>query len=277
MQNNYPIRTPLMNVMVAAVLKASKGILRDFGELDNLQVSRKGVANFVTEADLRTEKILYQELKKARPDFGFLMEEGGEKPGKDATKRWVIDPLDGTTNFMHAVPYFAISLALEETTPRGVELTAGVIFDPVHDEMFMAEKGQGAYCNQRRLRVSERSGDFYFVTGTARTPGDYMQRVSDLTRYASELEGTLRRSGAAALDLAYVAAGRYDAAWFARLQKWDMAAGIVCVREAGGLLSCAGGGEDYYETGCIMAATPAANQMLINFPNDQKRAVSKMP
>ncbi len=261
--NPYPIKTALMNVMVSAVRKAARGLMRDFKEVHHLQVSRKGVANFVTAADLRAEKILYTELKQARPRFGFLMEEGGEETGEDATMRWVIDPLDGTTNFIHAIPYFCISLAAEKTTPKGTEIIAAVIYDPVHDEMYTAEKDKGAFMNESTLRVAnQRTEDFYFVTGTSRLQNPYQEVNSRITREAAALECTIRRGGAAALDLAYVAAGRYDAAWYARLNKWDMAAGILLVKEAGGIVSALEDDADPYESGCIMAATVPAHAAL---------------
>ncbi len=264
--NDYPIKSPLMNVMVAAARKAARGLMRDFKEVDHLQVSRKGAANFVTEADLRAEKTLYEELKKARPAFGFLMEEGGEVAGEDVTMRWVIDPLDGTTNFIHAVPYFSITLAAERKTSKGYEILAGLVYDPVHDEMFMAEKDKGAFLNHRKLRVAnQRERDFYFVTGTARMPSPYHGVNQDFTRAASQMECTIRRGGSAALDLAYVAAGRYDACWFAKLYKWDMAAGILLVKEAGGVISSMAKGEDPYENGCVIAATIPAYGALSGF------------
>ena len=233
--HNYPLNTPLINVMASAARKAARGLLRDFNEVDNLQVSRKGILNFVTEADLRSEKTIHYELKKARPKFGFLMEESGEEEGEDTGMRWVVDPLDGTNNFIHAVPYFCISIGVEKKTTTGKEIIAGVIYDPIHDEMFMAEQGKGAYVNQRRIKVAnQRSNDFYFVTGTARHENPYREVTSSLTRHAAGLQCVLRRGGAAALDFAYVAAGRYDAAWFAHLHQWDMAAGILLVKEAGG-------------------------------------------
>jgi myo-inositol-1(or 4)-monophosphatase len=265
MQSTYPLQTPLINVMVTAARKAARGLMRDFGELDHLQVSRKGVVNFVSEADLRAEQTIHAELKKARPKFGFLMEEGGEIAGEDGALRWVVDPLDGTNNFLHAVPYFCISIAVEKRTKNGAEITAGVVYDPVHDEMFMAEEGKGAYVNKRRLRVAnQRERDFYFVTGTSRIPNPYMDVTSELTRHASTLECVIRRSGAAALDLAYVAAGRYDATWFAHLNKWDMAAGLLLVREAGGIVTSPAKDENPYENGCVLAATTAAQRVLLS-------------
>lgn len=256
----YPINTPVMNVMTAAARKAAKGLVRDFSEIGHLQVSRKGAMNFVSDADVRSERILKEMLQKARPDYGFLMEESGEIIGKKSEYRWIVDPLDGTTNFLHAVPYFAISIGLEKISDGKPELVAGVVYDPIHDEMFLAEKGKGAFVNDMRLRVSMRENSFYFVTGTARMQTPYSPRTSILSRYAGEeVECVLRRSGSAAMDLAYVAAGRYDATWFAHLNAWDMAAGIVLVREAGGEVEMIGEQYgDYYGTGCILAGTKEA-------------------
>ncbi len=264
--NDYPIKTPLMNVMVSAVRKAARGLMRDFKEVDHLQVSRKGVVNFVTDADLRAEKTIYTELKKARPKFGFLMEEGGEEIGEDTSIRWVIDPLDGTTNFIHAVPYFSITIAVEKKTPQGQEILAGLVYDPVHDEMYMAEKDKGAFLNHRKLRVAnQRIQDFYFVTGTARMPTPFHDANADFTRAASRLECNIRRGGSAALDMAYVAAGRYDACWFAQVQKWDIAAGMLLVKEAGGMVYSMVKNADPYQTGCIIASTIPAYEALQGF------------
>lgn len=259
---SYPIKTPLINVMTSAALKAARGLVRDFGEVDNLQISRKGVTNFVTESDLRAEKVIRTELEKARPNFGMLLEESGAVGDQEAEYRWVVDPLDGTNNFIHAIPYFCISIGVEKKTPQGSEIIAGVVYDPIHDEMFIAEKGGGAYVNQRRLRCAPRKGDFYFVTGTTRVSSAYDQLCSEFTNNAYTLDSVIRRSGAAALDLAYVAAGRYDACWFAHLQKWDMAAGILIVKEAGGQVCMPGNPNDPYETGCILAASPESFEAL---------------
>lgn len=259
----YGLNTPLINVMTAAAEKTTRQILRDFGEVDHLQVSKKGAMDFVTETDKRVEQILYTQLKKARPDFGFLMEEGGEKAGKDE-HRWVIDPLDGTTNFMHAIPYFCVSIGVEKRSKSGSKMVAGVIYDPVHDEMFVAEAGKGAYVNQRRLAVSKRETDYYFVTGTSRRRGQASKECSALADMADGMDCVIRRSGAAALDLAYVAAGRYDAAWFPRLQKWDLAAGMLMVKEAGGIMCLPDGSDaDPYEHQCIFAGTRQAQTALM--------------
>jgi len=233
------MNSPLLNLMSAAAIKAGKGLVRDFGEVDQLQVSRKGPANFVTESDKRTEKLLQRELSKARPDYSFLLEEGGEVAGKDTAHRWIIDPLDGTTNFIHAIPYFCTSIGLEKRDTTGKsEIIAGVIFDPIHNELFSAEKNKGAFLNGRRLAVSSRRTleDAMLVTGTPRPlPGG--PDVFSLFTSLAQCGATLRDFGAAALDLANLAAGRIDAAWLPLIQPWDIAAGMLLVQEAGGMVT----------------------------------------
>lgn len=227
------MNTPLINVMSAAAIKAGKGLLRDFGEVDQLQVSKKGVANFVTATDVRTEKLLHKELLKVRPDFGFLMEEGGEIIGRDPAYRWVIDPIDGTSNFIHAVPYFCISIGLEHTRSDGKrEILAGLIYDPIHNEVFAAEKGKGAFVNGRKLTVSSRDTleDSLLISGNP-------ARADGLLNKALEGGATIRYFGATALDLAYLAAGRIDACWYYNVQPWDIAAGLLLVQEAGGMIT----------------------------------------
>jgi len=247
-----PRRSALINVMAGAALKAAKGLIRDFGEVEQLQVSVKGPGEFVTAADLKAEKILRAELSKARPGYGFLLEEGGTVKGSDEHHRWIIDPLDGTTNFLHGIPHFSISIALE----RDGEIVAGVVYEPTRDEMYAAEKGFGAYLNDRRLRVSARRqlGDAVIGTGMpfgarAGEPG----YVDSLVSIISATSG-VRRLGSAALDLAYVAAGRYDGFWEFGLAPWDIAAGILLVREAGGYVSDMAGGHEMMTTGDVLAA-----------------------
>lgn len=240
-------RSAIINVMVSAVQKASRGLVRDFGEVENLQVSRKGPADFVSAADLKAEKILRGELAKARPDFGFLMEEGGSVPAREGSEgyRWIIDPLDGTHNFLHGIPHFAITVALE----REGEVIAGVTYDPLRDEMYTAEKGGGAFVNGRRIRVSSRRQlvDSIVATGIPRAdkPG-HLEFLKMLGGMMSRTAG-VRRFGSAALDLAYVAAGRFDGYWESNLQPWDIAAGIILVREAGGYVSDLTGGRPHAE------------------------------
>lgn len=259
-----PIQSAHLNVMVKAAQKAARGLKRDFGEIEQLQVTQKGPADFVTNADIRTEKILVEELQKARPDYGFLMEEGGSIVGKDAAHRWIIDPIDGTTNFMHGIPHFAISLALE----REGEIIAGLIYDPIKDETFTAEKGTGAYLNDRRLRVSGRKNmnEALLATGIPfKGHGDKVTFMKQLSRAMEETSG-VRRMGAASLDLAYVAAGRYDGYWEENLSPWDIAAGIILVREAGGMVHDLKGGSAMMEKGSILATNmvlfPSLRQLL---------------
>ncbi len=245
--------SPTINVMTAAARKAARGLLRDFGEVEQLQVSVKGPGDFVSQADHKAEKMLRVELGKARPGFGFLMEESGETTG-DGRHRWIVDPLDGTTNFLHGFPHFAISIALE----REGELVAAVIYEPVHDEMFWAEKGSGAYVNDRRMRVSARKTlpDTLIGTGIPfRERGDHPAYLKGLAAVMAATSG-VRRAGAASLDLAYVAAGRLDGFWEFGLQPWDIAAGILLVREAGGRVTDIAGGHDMLATGNVLAANP---------------------
>jgi myo-inositol-1(or 4)-monophosphatase len=253
-------RSPLLNVMCNAAFKAARGLVRDFGEVENLQVSRKGPGDFVSVADKKSEKILFEELKKARPSYGFLMEEGGEVAGDENT--WIIDPLDGTTNFLHGIPHFAISIGLQ----KGTELIAGVIYDPIKDEMFYAEKGGGAFLNERRLRVSNRSQltEALLATGIpfALHNAKVRQQFQDTLEKVMPQVAGIRRFGSASLDLAYVAAGRYEGYWEGRLAPWDVAAGIVLIREAGGYVSDLKGGEDFLGTGSIFASNQALHQPL---------------
>ncbi|MDB5592492.1 inositol monophosphatase family protein [Enterovirga sp.] len=236
------IRSPLMTVMTEAVMKAARSLKRDFGEVENLQVSRKGPGNFVSAADHRAEEILRAALEKARPGYGFVLEETGTIEGSDTTHRWHVDPLDGTTNFLHGIPHFCISVGLE----REAQMVAGVIYDPVKDEMFMAERGKGAFLNNRRLRVAARREMTEAVAycglphlGRPAHPHFLAEMATVMSRVAG-----LRRMGAAALDMAYVAAGRADIYWERDLKTWDMAAGIAIIREAGGFVSdCDGGAE----------------------------------
>jgi myo-inositol-1(or 4)-monophosphatase len=246
------IRSPILNVMGNAALKAARALVRDFGEVEHLQVSVKGPGEFVSAADLKAERIIKGELRKARPGYAMLFEESGAEPGSDPRHRWIVDPLDGTTNFLHGIPHFAISIALE----RDGEIVAGVIYEPIRDEMYWAEKGVGAYVNDRRLRVSARRhlGEAVIGTGMpfgARAGSDIY--TATLTAVARATAG-IRRMGSAALDLAYVAAGRYEGFWEFGLSPWDIAAGILLVREAGGYTSDMTGGHDMMVTGDVLAA-----------------------
>jgi myo-inositol-1(or 4)-monophosphatase len=222
--------------MVNAALKAGKSLSKDFGEVESLQVSRKGPADFVSKADLRAEQIVFDELRKARPTYAFLMEEGGEVEGTDGQHRWIVDPLDGTTNFLHSIPMFAVAIALE----RNQEIVASVIFNPVMDELFTAEKGGGAWLNDRkRLRVAGRRhlADSVIATGIKVTgTADDARTLKQLSQVAPATAG-IRRSGSASTDLAWLSAGRFDGYWEARLSPWDVAPGLLMVREAGGFVS----------------------------------------
>ncbi|MDA8231034.1 MAG: inositol monophosphatase family protein [Magnetospirillum sp.] len=255
------VRSAILNVMMNAARKAARGLVRDFGEVENLQVSLKGPSDFVSSADLKTEKVLRQELQKARPGFGFLMEEGGEVGGDDKSHRWIIDPIDGTTNFLHGIPHFAISVGLE----RDGEIIAGIIYEPVHDEMFHAEKGAGAYLNERRLRVSARRkmDEAIFATGIPfkGRPG-HAQFLGDVAAVMANCAG-IRRFGSAALDLAYVAAGRYEGYWEEGIRPWDIAAGIVMVREAGGYVTDLDGKSDMLAKGEVVAANDHLQRPLL--------------
>ena len=252
----------LINVMLAAARKAGRSLARDFGEVEQLQVSLKGPANFVSAADHRAEEILYQELTRVRPGYGLLMEERGVVEGADRSHRFIVDPLDGTTNFLHGIPLFAISIGLE----REGELIAGLIYNPASNEVFAAERGKGAYLNdRRRLRVAARTelADCVVVTGIPHRgrPGheDFLREVG-LIMSAS---AGLRRTGSAALDLAWTAAGRFDGYWERNLYAWDLAAGIVILREAGGYVSDAEGGQRMLETGSVVAANEAIHGKLL--------------
>lgn len=254
-------QSPAMNVMRAAVEKAGRALRRDFGEVENLQVSKKGPGDFVSQADLKAEKILFEELSEARPGYGFLMEERGVVEGADATHRWIVDPLDGTTNFLHGIPHFAISVALE----REGTLVAGVIYNPITDELFFGERGQGAYGPGGRLRVAGRDRLSEAVLACGAPHGERKGRAEFITETEKLLPNIagLRRFGAASLDLAFVAAGRFDAFWEHGLAAWDMAAGIVLVREAGGLVSDLTNRQKMLETGDVIAGNEFIHAALL--------------
>lgn len=240
--------SPHMSVMQNAAQKASKRLLRDFNEVEQLQVSVKGPSDFVSQADLRSEATMKEELTKARPGYAFLMEESGFHGSENWAWRWLVDPLDGTTNFLHGIPHWCISIALEKRLPDGGgEIVAGMIYNPASDEMFWAEKGGGAFLNERRLRVSARRElkDALFATGipfAAVSAGRRLAFARTLGTLMPQVAG-VRRFGAAALDMAWVAAGRYDGYWELGLRPWDMAAGLLIVREAGGTVTTPAGGE----------------------------------
>jgi myo-inositol-1(or 4)-monophosphatase len=255
------IRSPLMTVMTDAVMKASKSLKRDFGEVENLQVSRKGPGDFVSAADRKAEQILRDALQKARPDYGLVMEESGIVEGSDKSHRWHIDPLDGTTNFLHGVPQFSISVGLE----RDGQIVAGIVYDPAKDELFIAEKGKGAFLNNRRLRVAARTDMADALVGCGLPhigKGDHALFLREAAAVMAHVGG-MRRFGSAALDLAYVAAGRMDAYWERGLNSWDMAAGIILIREAGGFISDADGNSDPFRTSSIACGNETLHRELL--------------
>jgi myo-inositol-1(or 4)-monophosphatase len=255
------LHSALLNVMIAAARKAARALKRDFGELEKLQVSLKGPANFVTAADRRAEETLYQELSRARPGYGFLGEEGGMREGADKSHRWIVDPLDGTTNFLHGIPQFAISIALE----RDGAMVAGLVYNPASEELFLAEKGKGAFLNEGRIRVAARKSlaDAVIACGLPhRGRGELELGNRETGAMQSEVAG-LRRFGAAALDLAWVAAGRLDGYWERNLKPWDVAAGLILVREAGGFVTDCDGGDDMLAKGHIVAGNEAIQKEVV--------------
>lgn len=247
-----------LNIMIKAARRAGRALSKDFREVENLQVSMKGAGDFVSRADLNSEKMLKEDLMSARPTYGWLAEEGGAQEGQDPTRRWIVDPLDGTTNFLHGMPHWAVSVALEH---KG-QVVAGVIFDPTKDELFFAEKGAGAWVNESRLRVSGRSKMIESVFSTGLPFGgraDLPETLRELGRVLPGCAG-VRRWGAASLDMAYVAAGRYDGFWERKLNAWDIAAGLVIVREAGGLAEPMDPAGDILGDGSVVCA----NEPLFN-------------
>ena len=209
-----------LNLMIKACEKASKILIRDFGEIEKLQVSKKGPSDFVTNSDLKAEKIIIEELSKGRPDYSIISEENGVKKNKDNKNTWIIDPIDGTVNFLHGIPHFATSIALKHEN----EIISGLIFDPIKDEMFYAEKNNGAYLNNKRIRVSKKNNmqECLFATSG---------------KVEKKMEFSYRKSGSAALDMAYIACGRYDGYFQKNLHLWDIAAGLILVEEAGGVIN----------------------------------------
>jgi myo-inositol-1(or 4)-monophosphatase len=244
------INSALMNVMVKAARRAGRSLKRDLGEIENLQVSMKGPANFVSLADKRAEEMLYTDLNKARPGYGFIGEEGGNRDGTDKSHTWIVDPLDGTTNFLHGIPQFAVSIGLA----REGQIIAGLIYNPANDELYMAEKGSGAFLNDTRLRVAGRKqlNECVIACGLPHIGrGDFELSRNEMAALQPKVAG-LRRFGAASLDLAFVAAGRLDGYWERNLQPWDVAAGLILIREAGGTVGDINGG-DVLTTGNVVA------------------------
>lgn len=254
-------RSALLNVMVQAAMKAGRSLSRDFGEVQNLQVSMKGPGDYVSQADRKAEDILFTELSKARPGYAFLMEERGAVAGDDSQHRWLVDPLDGTTNFLHGIPLFAISIALE----RQGQIVAGVVYNPAMDELYTAERGGGAFMNDRRLRVAGRTklNDAVIGCGVPHLGrGQHGNFLLELRNVMAEVSG-VRRLGSASLDLAYVAAGRMDGFWEVGLSAWDIAAGLLLIREAGGFVSDFAGGQEMLEGGSVVAGNEIIQRALL--------------
>jgi len=255
-------RSALLNIMVTAAFKAGRSLTKDFGEVENLQVSVKGPADFVTNADKAAEKIVHAELSKARPTYGFLMEEGGEIKGTDGQHRWIIDPLDGTTNFLHGIPLFAVAIALQ----RGDEIVASVIYNPIAEELYVAEKGSGAWLDdKKRLRVAGRKhlADAVVATGIVSQgrPSDLLQ-LRQLVQINPAVSG-IRRTGSASTDLAWLAAGRFDGYWEAGLAPWDVAPGWLLLREAGGTMTDYSGGSASIWNGEVVAGNEVIQGQLL--------------
>jgi len=250
-----------INVMVKACRKASKTLIRDFGEIENLQVSIKGPGDFVTASDKKVEKILINELQKARPNYSILSEEIG-KISNDESFKWIIDPIDGTTNFLHGVPHFAISIGLEHEG----EIICGIIYDPIKDEMFVAEKGNGSYLNNQRIRVSSRSklkDCIIFTGGPKKESQDRDLALKEYNNFSSKVLIPIRKLGSASLDMAYVAAGRCDGFWQRNLNYWDIAAGIILVKESGGFVTDFHGEDKYTENKTILVTNSKINNEMI--------------
>jgi len=265
-----PNISPIQSIMISAAQKAGRSLTRDFGEVENLQVSRKGPADFVTAADKRAEEIIFEELQKARPDYSFLMEEGGAVKGTNEEKKWIIDPLDGTHNFMHGIPHWCVSIALES---KG-RVEAGVVYDPIKEEVFVAERSGGAWLNGRkRLRVSGRN-DLEMATiafGSAQMNGDKQRVYINELNTVSLQSPMVRRMGAAALDLSYVAAGRLDGYWERDIKPWDLAAGVLIVKEAGGFANSIDSEENPIYNNQIVAG----NQVVYNHLRKTLRETAK--
>jgi myo-inositol-1(or 4)-monophosphatase len=255
------LHSAVLNVMIKAARRAGRSLKRDLGEIEKLQVSLKGPRNFVSAADRRAEEIVYEELAKARPGYGFLGEEGGARPGTDQSHRWIVDPLDGTTNFLHGIPHFAVSIALE----REGAIIASLTYNPANDDMFIAERGKGAFLNDQRLRVAARKqlNEAVVACGLPHYGRGDLTLARNEIAVAQQHYAGLRRYGAATLDLAWIAAGRLDAYWERNLSPWDLAAGILLVREAGGFVSDLDGGDAILAKGHVAAGNDTMHRELI--------------
>ena len=263
----------MLNVMIKAAFRAGRSLKRDLGEVENLQVSLKGPRNFVTAADRRAEEIVREELAKARPDYGFLGEEGGARAGADKSHRWIVDPLDGTTNFLHGIPHFAVSIALE----RNGAIVAALTYNPANDELFVAERGKGAFLNDRRIRVAarQRLADAVVACGLPHYGrGDLALARKEIAAAQQHFAG-LRRFGAATLDLAWIAAGRLDAYWERDLSPWDLAAGMLLVREAGGFITDLDGGEAVLAKGQVAAGNDTMHRELLRLIKEAGKEAEK--
>jgi myo-inositol-1(or 4)-monophosphatase len=267
------IHSAVLNVMIKAAQRAGRGLKRDLGEVEHLQVSLKGPRNFVTAADRRAEDTVREELAKARPNYGFLGEEGGAREGTDKSHRWIVDPLDGTTNFLHGIPHFAVSIALE----RDGAVVAGIVYNPANDELFVAERGKGAFLNDKRIRVAARQNlaEALVACGLPHYGrGDLALARYEIAAAQARFAG-LRRYGAAALDLAWIAAGRLDAYWERDLSPWDMAAGALLVREAGGFVSDLDGKDSFLAKGHVAAGNDTMHKELLRLLKDAASEAGK--
>jgi len=268
------LHSAVLNVMIKAAHRAGRGLKRDLGEIENLQVSLKGPRNFVSAADRRAEETVREELAKARPDYGFLGEEGGAHEGADKSHRWIVDPLDGTTNFLHGIPHFAVSIGLE----RNGAIVAGLVYNPANDEMFIAERGKGAYLNDKRIRVAARKRLADAIVGCGMPHygrgGDFALARYEIAAAQAHFAG-LRRYGAAALDLAWVAAGRLDAYWERDLSPWDIAAGSLLVREAGGFVTDLDGGDAIFTKGQVAAGNDIMHHELLRLLKEAGKNAAK--
>ncbi len=269
------LHSAILNVMLKAARRAGRSLKRDLGEVENLQVSLTGPRNFVTAADRRAEQIVYEELAKARPDYGFLGEEGGARAGADKSHRWIVDPLDGTTNFLHGIPHFAVSIALE----RNGAIVAALTYNPANEDLFVAERGKGAFLNDRRIRVAarQRLAEAVVACGLPHYGrGDLALGRHEIAAAQNHFAG-LRRFGAATLDLAWVAAGRFDAFWERDLSPWDLAAGILLVREAGGFVSDLDGGDAMLARGHVAAGNDTMHRELLRLLKGAAKEAAKVP
>ena len=254
------LSSPQINLITRACMKASRSLIRDFGELENLQVSSKGPGDFVSSADKRTEKTIIEELQKAHPEYGIVTEETGIINKSNIKNRWIIDPIDGTMNFLNGIPQFAISIAYEEDN----EIICGVIFNPITNEMFCAEKGNGAYLNNSRIRVSNKKKlkDALLVTGGPNGASKIKNKIYSEYINVSNNVSSVRKFGSAALDMAYVACGRFDGYWQRELNYWDIAAGVIILREAGGFIDFFEGDTRYPLKKNVLASNPNIHQEL---------------